>query len=301
MFSSFWNSLSGNGRGAIFILLAGFCFTAQGAGIKSLGNDLTFIQIAFIRSALAAIFVLPFALRQGGVRTERIGGHFLRGLLGIMAMSGMIFALTHARLADVTTMSFTRTLFAVLLATLILRETVGWRRWSAVLAGFLGVVVMMRPGAEGFNPYLLSALGAAFSGACVIMVVKTLGKTEPATRIVFYFGAFGTLLAAPGALWFWNWPSLEQWVLLLALSAIGTAGQTLMVRGWSSGEASAVAPFTYAQIIYAAGFGFFIFGEVLDIWTLVGAGIIVASTLYIARREARQRRAHAVEKSDPAM
>lgn len=284
-----WHRLGPNGRGGVFILLAGFCFTTQGAGIKSLSGDISFVQIVFIRSVLAAVFVLPFALRQGGIGTRRPGAHVLRGLLGITAMLGMVLALTHAPLADVTTISFTRGLFAVVLATLILNETIRWRRWSAVLAGFIGVVIMMRPGGDGLNPYLLSALLSAGAGAGVILVIKSLGRTEPPYRIVFYFGVVGTIATAPAAIWLWTWPDWQDWGMLLGLSVFGTLGQTLMVRGWSCGEASALVPFTYAQIIYAAGFGYLLFHETLDIWTFIGAGVIVASTLYIARREARLR------------
>lgn len=281
-----WNLLTANGRGAVWILISALFLTGQAIGIKSLGGSIEFMQIVFVRALMSALFILPFVIGGGRIRTSRPFGHLLRGVFGIAGMSCIVFALTRAPLAEVTTISFTRSLFAIVLAVILLREAVGWRRGLAAAAGFAGVVIMLRPGFGDPDPALMVALAGTFFGACAILTIKQLSRTEASTTIVFYFALSGILLTAGPAAWFWVWPTAEQWLILIALSAAGTIAQTAMVRGWSTGEAAVMAPFTYAQLLFAVIAGYLLFAEILDGWTVAGAAVIVGSTLYIARREA---------------
>ncbi len=285
-----WQSLTPNGRGAAFILVSSLLFAVQSAAIKSLAPRLDIWQIVFIRSALLALFVLPIAWRKTRLVTPRLGAHFLRAVVGVGGFLTYVYAITHAPLAEVTAISFTKVIFIVLFAIALFGEKVGWRRWLAVLIGFLGVLIMVRPGAAPLDPALLAALANALLAASVVMLLKQLSRTEAPETIVFYFGLFAAVLMAVPAALTWTAPTPREWIVLVALSLLGAFGQSLMVRGFAEGEASAMAPLAYVHLIYAGVLGYVLFAEIPDAWTLGGSAVIIASTLYIALREARAKR-----------
>ncbi len=264
-------------------MVGSFFLAAQGAGIKSLAEQLTIWQIVFLR----------FALRKGAIRTRRPWAHIGRGVVGLIGFTSMVYAISHAPLATVTSIAFTRVIFTVILAILIFKETVGWRRWSAVIIGFLGVLVMIRPGAAPVDLALLGALLNAVAIAGVIVFLKIMSRTEQPETLVLYFSLFGSVVMLVPAIAVWRWPDAWGWGLVLFIAAAGALAQSCNVRGWAIGEASAMAPLGYFQLVFAGLFGFFLFYEVPDIYTYAGAAIIVASTLYISIREARLRGAAA--------
>ncbi len=274
-------------------MASSFLFALQSAGIKSLSPRLDIWQIIFLRSAMLALFVLPFALHQRAVATRRIGAHFGRAVIGLSGFITYVYAITHAPLADVTALGFTKVIFTVLLAIALFGEVVGWRRWLAVLVGFAGVVIMVRPGSAPLDPALMAALANAVLSAGIVMTLKQLSRTEAPETIVFYFGLFSTALMAIPAALTWVEPTPREWLILLVLSLISAAAQSLSVRGWAVGEASVMAPLGYFHLIYAGALGFFLFGEIPDFWAIAGSAVIVASTLYITLREAVLKRPRA--------
>lgn len=286
-----WEGLPANARGALWVLISVFFFAAQSACIKGLSGELEPFQIVFLRCLLAASFILPFAIRKGGVATRRPLGHFARGACGVCAMSCMVYAISQAKLADVTAIGFTKVLFTVIIAIIIFRERVGWRRWAAVAVGFAGALIMLRPGASGVDVALLFALLGSFLISCNIAIIKWLTSTERPETIIFYFGVIGGALMAAPAILVWKWPSVEAWILLGGAGVAGTLAQSFSVRGWATGEHSVLAPVQYIQLVFAAVLGFVIFSELPDWLTVAGAAIIVGSTLYIARREAMRKAA----------
>jgi drug/metabolite transporter (DMT)-like permease len=199
------------------------------------------------------------------------------------------YALARIELTDFTALSFTKPLFATVLAVIILHEVVRWRRWSATIIGFVGVLIMMRPGTGTFHPAGFFALGEAFSIAFLVTLVKRLPARETTLGMLFYFGAIATVLSLPAAIYVWRWPTPEEWWLLLIIGALGAAAQSFWIRAFRCGDASLVAAFDYLRLPLAAGGGMIWFAEVPSIWTLVGAVVIVTSTVYIARREASLR------------
>ena len=275
-----------NARGSLWVLVSVFFFAAQSAGIKGLAGELEPFQIVFLRCLLAACFIFPFALYRHAVRTRRPLGHLARGACGVAAMSCMVFAIGNARLADVTAIGFTKALFTVIIAMVVFREVVGWRRWAAVVVGFVGALIMLRPDLDGVNIALVAALGGSLLISTNIAIVKWLSSTEKPETIILYFGLIGGALMCAPALLVWRDPTLDAWILLAVASVAGTLAQSCAVRGWATGEHSALAPVQYVQLIFAAGFGFVLFTELPDTWTVIGAAIIVGATLYIARREA---------------
>jgi drug/metabolite transporter (DMT)-like permease len=232
--------------------------------------------------------ILPFVWRAGwaSLKTRHPGIHAMRALAGGGAMFCGIAALDHLRLADFTALSFSQPLFAVMLAVLVLGETVGWRRWGATFAGLVGVVIMVRPGTGALDVGALLAVAMAFGIAVAVILAKRLPAEESQATMLFYFSLTTLIFFAVPALAVWRTPtSAEAWGLI-GFGFAGLLTQALMIAAYRTGEASVVAPFDYTRLIIAGILGFALFGEVPDLWTLAGAGVIVAATLYIARREA---------------
>jgi drug/metabolite transporter (DMT)-like permease len=291
--------LPANLRGALWVILSCLCIASMAALVKTLGARLDSFQLAFFRASLGLLFVLPFAIGAGwGVlRTRQPGLHVLRGIAGSVAMMCGFYALTRMSLADATAITFTTPLFLTLLAALVLHESVRWRRWSATALGFLGVLVMLRPG-EGVLE--LAALVALFGASCIAtvrLVIKRLAASDGALTIIVWFGLVSTTVSAVPAALVWRTPTLFDLGLLVLLGCLASLTQVFMIRGYRAGEASALAPFEYFRLPFAMMYGFLLFAELPDLYTLLGASIIVASTLYIARREHvrnRQRQAPGV-------
>jgi drug/metabolite transporter (DMT)-like permease len=286
-----WLQLSGNSRGALWMIASGLGFSVMAVGIKLLGHRLDSFQIGFFRVVIGFIAILPFVAGGGlaRMRTRHAGVHLVRAVFGLLAMYCSYYAIARMPLADYTGLSFTKPLFATLLAIAILGETVRWRRWTATLVGFLGVLVMVRPGAGTFQPAALAALVDSFSIAFLVTLVKRLPATETPLTMLFFFGLFATVLSLGPAIYSWQWPTAFEWLLLIGVGILGALAQMFWIRAFRAGEASAVAPFDYLRLPMAATVGFIGFAELPTIWTFVGAAVIVASTLYIAHREAQLR------------
>lgn len=302
-FRARWRGLSGNSRGALWMIASGLGFSVMAVGIKLLGHGLDSFQIAFFRVAIGLLAILPFIASAplAQLKTRHLPVHAVRGVFGLAAMYCSYYAIARMPLADYTALSFTKPLFAVLLAVLILGETVRWRRWTATACGFLGVLVMVRPGAGTFQPAALAALADAFSIAFLITLVKRLPPQETPLGMLFYFGVFGTALAAGPAIYYWQWPTVYEWGLLIGVGVLGALAQSCWIRAFRSGEASAVAPFDYLRLPIAATIAFIGFAELPTLWTLIGAGVIVASTLYIAHRETQVERRVPPAEPEPAI
>ena len=283
-----WHGLPPNFRGGLWILASALLFSIMTSLAKFLGGRLDAFQVAFFRALFGFMFVIPFAVRGGlqGLATKRPLLHLVRGLLGGSAMMCGFYSMIHLPLADATALSFARALFLVVLAAIFLGEQVGMRRTIATLVGFGGVIIMTRPGGEiEFATFV--ALGGAVLVAFVVVIVKILSRTDNPTTLIFYSSAIAAMMAAVPALLFWRQPTLTELGLLMAMGLVGVSAQTCFIRGYSTGEATALAPLDYTRLIFAALAGYLFFQDVPDIWTISGAVVIVSSTLYITQREAR--------------
>jgi drug/metabolite transporter (DMT)-like permease len=284
-----WRALPGNTRGALWMLASGLLFSLMALLVKQLGQALDTIEVAFFRCLFGLLVLLPFVgvFGREALRTRHLRIHATRAVFGIVAMLCSYYAIARLPLAAYTALSFTKPLFATVLAVLILHEQVRWRRWAATLVGFGGVLLMMRPGAAAFDPAALFALGDALSIALLITLIKRVSASEHPLAMLFYFGLFSVPLAAIPTAFVWRTPDLEQAFILFGIGAIGAVAQGCFIAAFRAGEASAVAPFDYLRLLFAGLAGFLVFAEVPDGWMLGGAAVIIASTLYIARREAR--------------
>jgi len=279
--------LPANVRGALWMLMAAAVWATNDVIVKAVGRTIDPVQIAFFRCFFGAVTVIPFLLASSGVlalRTRRFGGHVVRSVLGYLAMVFSWYSVVHLPLADATALAFSRPLFMVVLAVVFLHEVVRWRRWSATVIGFLGVLIMARPGLAEINLGLIAAIVGAFFVAAVNVLIKSLAGTERPVTILFYFGVLSSLMALGPALWVWRTPTSLEFAVLVFVGVAGALGQYLTIRAFRIAEATAIDPFDYVRLIYAALFGFLFFAELPDGFTVIGAAIIVGSTWYIARR-----------------
>jgi len=278
-----------NVQGALWLVSGGFIFTSSGVMIRLLSAEVESVQTAFFRAVLSVIMLLPLIL-AGRVQpwtSKRIAGHFWRTLAGTCSMVLGFYAVSMLPLADATAIAFSQPLFSVVVAAAIAGEKVRWRRWTATIVGFAGVLVMVRPGAGSLQLGALVALANAAMVAFSILLVKRLSDSETPLMILTQFAIFSTLLLALPAIWVWRWPDAWGWMLAIGIALSATVGQYFWVQAFKSGEMSAVAPFEYLRLPFAVFAGWLVWGEMPVVWTYVGAAIVIASALYIAQREAQ--------------
>ncbi|MEM7408160.1 MAG: DMT family transporter [Pseudomonadota bacterium] len=287
-------TLPGNVRGAFWMLLASVGFTGMAVSIKLAGQTMPVFELVVLRAVFALVVISPaiFRAERGFFKSSRPGAHVVRSLFGICGVTTMMLALTHLDLALATTLSFTRTLFMIVLAVLFLNEVIRWRRTGATLIGFAGVVICIAPGGAGFDPWTLVGVLAAVFAAGVTTMIKRLTSTEPPLRILVWSYVIMTLIALGPALWTWRTPGLLELGYIALMGVFSAWGQSCMVTALKAGEVTAVAPFEYSRLVFAAAIGFFIFAEVPTGAAWFGTALIVGSTLYIAVREARLKRPH---------
>lgn len=286
-------AMPSNIKGAAVLMVAAVLFTLMTVFIKLLGADLHIMQILFLRQAVMTAVVAPQIIRgfPGVLQTRKPGLHLTRIGFALFAMGFGFTAIIHMPLADATAIGFAKSFFVTIFALVILSESVGPRRWLAVAAGFLGVIVMLRPGGESFSSYGLMALAGAASAGMVMVLIRLLSRSEsPATILTWQAVGVGVATAVP-AIWFWQWPTAEQWVLLIVVGAVSYLGQMANIMAYKWGEASLMASLDYVRLLYATFFGWLVFATLPGLNTWLGAGIIVAASIYTVWREAKRSQA----------
>jgi drug/metabolite transporter (DMT)-like permease len=294
---AFFSRLSPNTQGAIWVLMSGVTFVAMTTLVKHLSGDYPSHVQNFYRQTGSLIVAIPFMLRSPGqvlfVPRSTMPALFLRSLLATIGMILLLYSYEAMPMAEANALSFTRPLWVVLLAVLFLRETIGPSRIAAVLMGFVGVVVIMRPwGADAAIGW--PHVAALFSALCLagtITGVKSLTKNLSASSILVWSSIMGELLSLPFALADWRWPSPGDLIPLFLIGLLSAANQLLFIKGMAVGEAAVLAPVDYARLVLSVVAGLLVFGEWPDAFTWIGAGVIVVSTLYITIREIQSKRA----------
>jgi drug/metabolite transporter (DMT)-like permease len=285
-----WLKMPGNIRGILWLSIGALLFSITDVVVKQLGRKFDPTELAFFRYGIGMIMLTPVFIKMGvaELKTTRIGMHILRMSLAMVAQLGIFITVINMPLADATAIFFSKPLFTTVVAVIVISEVVSGRRWIATIVGFVGVMIMIQPGANTINPIALIGVASALAFATANVLIRVLSKTEPPNRILFYYHVGGILVFTGPAIWFWTTPVGIEWVMLISIAVLTTIGMTCFVRAFSAGEANAVGPIEYVRLIYAALFGYFLFSEVPSIWTGVGATLIVASAIYIARDEARK-------------
>lgn len=276
-------------RGAAWMLLAAAAFAVMTALVRVMGTTMHPFEIAFWRNLYGLLFMAPWIARVGFValRTRRIGGYTLRAACGLSAMLLWFWAITVMPLDEAVALSFTAPLFASVAAVVFLGERMGMRRTGALLAGFAGTLVILRPGVQAIGQPALLVLAASLFIAISITMVKTLSRSESPAAIVTWMGVFMTPMSLIPAAFVWTWPTLDETLMLIVMGAFATVGQVAMTRAYAVTDATVVLPFDYARLPFAAAIAYVAFAERPDEWTWAGAAIIAGSTVYIAHRESR--------------
>ncbi len=284
-----WTGASPNLRGSVYMLSALLVYAVMVGAIKHVGGVIPLVQILLIRQVIMSVIILGFA--AGGLRpllrTRRPGLQIIRSLLTLAAMLCGFTAVIQIPLAQATAIGFSQVLFVTIAAVIILKEVVDARRWAATVIGFVGVLVMLKPGGDGLDAFALLAVAGAVLNAGITVSVRMLAATERTDTILIWQGMVMIgVLALPAWLW-WVPPDAAQWFWLIVLSLFGTAGQWLITRAYQVGEAAALAPLDFSRLILASLTGFVFFAEIPALSTWIGAGIVVGATLYTIRKNAR--------------
>jgi drug/metabolite transporter (DMT)-like permease len=276
-------------RGGLWMTAAGFCFAGMNVLIRQLAQDMHPFEVVFFRNLGGLAFMLPWLVRTGtaGLRTDHHRYYLGRSFMGFLSMLLWFSALALMPVAEATALSFTSPLFATIFAVILLQEAVRARRWTATLIGFVGAMIILRPGMSelGLAHWLVLA-SSALAGINAILV-KQLTRSESANAIVTYMTLYIVPMSLVPALFVWTAPPLYTWPLIVLLGFLATIGHQAMTRAFAATDTSIVMSFDYARLPFAAVIAWFVFGEVADLWTWVGAAVIVGASTYIAHREAK--------------
>jgi len=277
-------------RGALFMVAAAFFFAAMSAAVKAAAVSLPLPMVVFFRNAVALVVLAPWVIPRGWtfLATEHLGGHLLRGLAGLSAMACFFYAISRIRLADAVLLNYTLPLFLPLVERLWLGEAMPRRLGAPLGLGFLGILVILRPGSGVFEPAALLALTAGVLAAVAQVGVRRLTATEPVLRIVFYFALIATVVSGLSLPLAWRAPSPGAWAALVASGVLATVGQLFLTRAYASATAAWVGPFLYTSVIFSGLFDGLIWGVIPDGLFLLGALLVIAAAALTLRL--RQRR-----------
>jgi drug/metabolite transporter (DMT)-like permease len=279
-------------RGILSMLLSVLVFGLMAALVKLASEQQPIGQIIFFRNAFAFIPLYFFVRRAGGfpaLRTRFVRQHVVRVIAGVASMALIFYAFALMPLADVVAIGLSAPIFLTSLSVPMLGEKVGWRRWSAVGLGFIGILIITRPDGEVFDPVALVPLGGAVFYAVAMIQIRKVGTREPAATMTFYYTLCAALLAAASLPWQWVTPTPSMLVCLIAIGLLGGVAQVAVTEAYRLAPVSLIAPFEYTALLVAAVFGYAIWGQVPDRFVWLGAAVVAASGLYIAHREAVRR------------
>ena len=275
------------------MLAAGVLMTINNAILKWVTTGYPPGEIIFIRGAFIWVPIAIFIARSGGMRTVRItrpGLHLARGSTVIMSAFLYIVGLRFLPLADVTAINFSTPLFVTMLAPLFLGEIVGWRRWSAVVVGFAGIVLITRPTESLIGLAVLLPIGAALGAALRDLITRRMTETESSNAILCTTTAM-VMLAGLATLPFgWKLPTMADFGLMAAAGLLAGFGHYFMIEAFRHAEAVLVSPFRYLMIVWAVLLGYLFWGDLPDEWVIGGICLVIASGVYIFHREVVRRR-----------
>ena len=262
-------------QGILLLLLGEFLFVAMAASVKAIDESVAHSMVVFCRNAFGLLFLLPFLFKQGlsvgQLRTQCFSLHLLRAGTGLSAMYGYFYIIRHIPLAEATLVKMSAPFFLPLVAYVWLKDKLSLRTAISIIIGFIGVVIILKPGTEGFSFVALWGLLAAFLASIAKVTIRKMGPTEPAVRIVFYFAVFSTLISLGPAWFHWQEVDLTTWGLLALTGLLGTMGQITMTQAYRIAPPGKIGLYTYSTVVYASIFGWWLWEERLSIFTLAGS------------------------------
>ncbi len=277
-------------RGAALMLAAALLFAAAGALVKHVSAQLPNEMVVFFRSLFGLLALAPFFLRHGPryYATQRLGVHLVRALAGLTAMYCYFYAIGHLPLAEAVLLNYTAPLFIPLAALLWVGEPFGQKLWWPIGIGFVGIVLILKPGLSLLAPIALIGLASGLFSALAMAGIRKLTDTEPAIRVVFYFSLVSTLVSALPLAWRWQTPAAELWLPLFLIGVLSTVAQILMTRGYAHAPAAQAGPFLYAIVVFAGLFGWALWQEVPDWLSFAGTLLVVLSGILAIRLGGRK-------------
>ncbi|WP_031335793.1 DMT family transporter [Rhodopseudomonas sp. B29] len=275
-------------RGIFLILGATVFLACSDALAKYLGRTMPPVEIAWLRFLVFAVIMLPAALTSRGgsvLRSARPKLQVLRSL-GLVSSSVLFITGLHfLPIAEASATSFVAPLFVTALSLLLLGEHIGVRRWAATLVGLIGVLIVVRPGTAAFNPAVILPILSALGWALTLTLTRMISNADRTVVTMSYSALIGFVSLSLLVPLVWVTPSWQQLALGLGVGLASTTGQWIVVMAFRHADASALAPFSYVQLLWATLFGILLFGEIPDLWTFIGAAVIIASGVYTAHRE----------------
>lgn len=270
---------------ALFAVLAAASRMALAQGYHSL-------QVVFLRNLSALVVLLPLLAWRGGdlVHSRAFGLYGVRVAISLASMTAWFYALSLIPLGEITAIGFLSPLFGALGAIVFLGEKVRARRWTALAVGFIGAMIVLRPGSGSLGIGQACALLSAVAGGVIGVLLKRLVTADDPDKIVFLSTAMMTPMSLVPALFVWRWPGLDLLPILAVIAVTGVLGHISLMRAYRAIDASLVMTFEFSRLPFVVAIGYFMFGEMIDRWTWIGAAVIVASASYIAHREAKVRR-----------
>ena len=285
--------MSANLRGALWALLSVAGASVMTVGVRELTPEMHTRMVAFLRSAVGLVFLLPLVLRPRAlsrVRMRRPWLHLVRGGMIVLALNTGFYAIAHLPLATATILFFLAPVFSTMLAPVMVGETVGLRRWSAVGLGFLGALIVLRPGVDGLDTASLAAVASSLLFAMALLMGKTMAREDGSDAVFLWTSLITAVLTLPIALTAWSWPMLGlTWLVVLMVAATSALRSYADIRSYAAADASFVAPISYLRLPVIGVFGWWFYAERVDGLTILGGLIIAGSTLFILVREQQLR------------
>ena len=285
--SIFWKRQTPVMRGIVLMCLSTVAFSIMHGLVRFVSEVLPPFQIAFFRNVFGLAFLLPLLMRSrfAILRTKQIGLHALRGVINMAAMLMFFTALSISPIAKVTALGFTAPIFMAILAVLVLGERFRIYRWSAIFLGFVGMLIILRPGLVAIDTGALLVTGSAALWAVAMIIIKIQSRTESSLTIVAYMGIFLGVFSIAPALWVWQPFGLKTLGLMVLIGLFGSIAQMAISQSLKETDPTALMPFDFLKLIWTAMIGAWFFAEIPDIYTWIGATVIFLSGLFIAFRE----------------
>ncbi|MEM7775766.1 MAG: DMT family transporter [Pseudomonadota bacterium] len=274
-------------RGIILMVASTVCFSTMHAAISFISSELHPFQIAFFRNFFGLLIFLPVVFRSGlgFLRTDRLGMHILRALLNVGAMLAFFSALAMTPIARVTALAFTAPLFMAILSVMFLNERLDATRIGATVLGFLGTAIVLRLDLVAIDIGAILVIGSAATWAVTMIVIKKLARTESSLTITGYMSILLSVLSFVPALLTWTWPSAFAWVMLVFIGVSGTIAQLALAESLKQADATAVMPFDFLKLVWAALLGYMLFAQAPDGSTWIGGALIFGAGIFVLYKE----------------
>lgn len=272
--------------------LSGMLVSLMHVLVREVSQHVHPIEIAFFRNVTGLVMLIPFLLRQDRSlwKSKQPKLQLIRSIIGSIALMSWFTCLSMLPVADATAISFVTVLYITVGAALFLGEKVGIRRWLAIIVGFIGTLIIVRPGSSLFGAGALVALVSTMFWAAAMLCVKVLSRTDSSVTMVFYVNVYFMIFTFVPAMFFWTWPTPLLAGQMIVVGVMATLGHLCMAQALRAADTTVVAPVDYTRLLWAAGVGYLVFGEFPDVWTWVGGTVIFLSTVYITYREAMTKR-----------